>query len=458
MKKLMVLMLALAAGQACAQNAASPTVPAPSAAVSQNPCTNGERRALIFSGGAIKGSFEAGAAWYLVVVRKCDFHDFAGVSVGGFNAALLAQACRTDDAVKSYTCLEAQTEALVGLWQSFKSSRDILHHKFLGGIAFAVFGAEALNDTRPLRRALTTHISFQRISKEGRPLRFGVTSMWDGGYREIAISGPTANINETQFMDFLVAGGSPPVIVKMPRNCEPESVLGDCVVHQHGDGGMRSGVPVASYFPNGPLTAHGSLQQLWVLGTSVYEPGSSMLPVPSAANQQSAGGAAPSQQQSDRSEKQIFGKGTQIANRAVSVLIDTAYRRDLEFLFRANSTLRWRAQVQERVRAHSGDLAILNALAQEEDEEKVGTLESFNADGNGGFSRPYTIGLVTPERETVDLSALTNFNSEMVRQQLLDGCLAADRLMNAKFHLESMKEKCMERFSEKPGGARKSAG
>ena len=96
----------------------------------QNPCTNGERRALIFSGGAIKGSFEAGAAWYLVVVRKCDFHDFAGVSVGGFNAALLAQACRTDDAVKSYTCLEAQTEELLVFAETPAGSRILL---FFGG-------------------------------------------------------------------------------------------------------------------------------------------------------------------------------------------------------------------------------------------------------------------------------------------------------------------------------------
>ncbi len=456
MKKLFGLMLAMwlmgaqalwaqTAEQPNATNASpSAATPAASAAAqAQNPCTNGERRALIFSGGGLKGSFQAGAAWYLVVVRKCDFHDFAGVSVGGFNAALLAQACRSEDPVKSYTCMEAQTEALVGLWQSFKKSSDILHHKFLASIRFFVFGNESLYDSKPLARRLNESISFNRIANEGRPLRFGVTSMWDGSYREVTVDRGQSNVSGPQFIDYLLAGGSPPVMVNLPRNCEPGAAA-NCIAHQHGDGGMRSGVPVASYFPTGKPTEHGSLQQLWVLGTSIYTPGNTQLPMPCSGDCTQV--------------KEILGKGADIMNRGVSVLIDTAYRRDLDFLQRANYELRWRAHLQEQLRSQNANAPMLEPLAGNTDDEKVGSLESFNADPNGGLSRPYTIGLIVPDHETLDLSALTNFKSETVQLQLLDGCLAADRLMNTKFRLESMKEKCMERFSPKPGGARKGAG
>ncbi|HXZ80332.1 MAG TPA: patatin-like phospholipase family protein, partial [Terriglobales bacterium] len=58
----------------------------------QDPCANNEHRALILSGGGVKGAFEAGAIYHLVVLRGCDFQDFAGVSVGALNAAMLAQA------------------------------------------------------------------------------------------------------------------------------------------------------------------------------------------------------------------------------------------------------------------------------------------------------------------------------------------------------------------------------
>ena len=62
------------------------------AARAEDPCASRERRALVLSGGGLKGAFEAGAVYYLVIHRGCDFHDFAGVSVGALNAGILAQA------------------------------------------------------------------------------------------------------------------------------------------------------------------------------------------------------------------------------------------------------------------------------------------------------------------------------------------------------------------------------
>src|SRR5215469_13995273 len=112
----------------------------------QNPCASGEHRALILSGGGLKGAFEAGAVYHLVVQRGCDFHDFAGISVGALNAAVLAQAPPSEDETESHANLAHRSEQLVGLWESFKGPRDILRHHRFGTVRTMAFGAEAIND------------------------------------------------------------------------------------------------------------------------------------------------------------------------------------------------------------------------------------------------------------------------------------------------------------------------
>src|SRR6516162_4282166 len=78
----------------------------------QNPCASGEHRALILSGGGLKGAFEAGAVYHLIVQRKCDFIDFAGISVGAVTAAILAQAAPSEDEAVSQAKLAQRSEQL----------------------------------------------------------------------------------------------------------------------------------------------------------------------------------------------------------------------------------------------------------------------------------------------------------------------------------------------------------
>ena len=94
-------------------------------AQAEDPCATAKQRALVLSGGGVKGAFEAGAVYHLVVQRGCDFSEFSGVSVGALNAAFLAQARQAEAPRDSYADLANQTEALVSLWQSLRSSQDI---------------------------------------------------------------------------------------------------------------------------------------------------------------------------------------------------------------------------------------------------------------------------------------------------------------------------------------------
>ncbi|HEY4758315.1 MAG TPA: patatin-like phospholipase family protein, partial [Chthoniobacterales bacterium] len=74
------------------------------------------KRALVLSGGGLKGAFQAGAIYHLIVHRSCDFSEIAGVSVGSLNAVILAQAQRDENPEVSLKNMAARAEKLVEVW------------------------------------------------------------------------------------------------------------------------------------------------------------------------------------------------------------------------------------------------------------------------------------------------------------------------------------------------------
>src|SRR5437764_1085536 len=84
-------------------------------------CDPGKKRALVLSGGGLKGAFQAGAVYHLIVHRSCDFAEFSGVSVGSLNSVMLAQARRDDNPETSLKNLAERAEKMVRLWQEIRS-------------------------------------------------------------------------------------------------------------------------------------------------------------------------------------------------------------------------------------------------------------------------------------------------------------------------------------------------
>jgi predicted acylesterase/phospholipase RssA len=150
----------------------------------ENPCASLKQRALVLSGGGVKGAFEAGAIYHLVVQRGCDFGEISGVSVGALNAVFLAQAQEASDANESHSNLVEQSEALVSLWQSLRSSHDFARNRPLATLRFGLFGLDSLVDFTPLRHLEANNILLKKL-KQGRPVRIGVVSFDDGQYHEI---------------------------------------------------------------------------------------------------------------------------------------------------------------------------------------------------------------------------------------------------------------------------------
>jgi hypothetical protein len=422
----------------------------------ENPCGSLKQRALVLSGGGVKGAFEAGAIYHLVVERGCDFGEFSGVSVGALNAVFMAQAQEASDGNQSHANLVDQAEALVSLWQSLRSSHDFARNRPLATLRFGLFGLDSLVDFTPLRHLEDNNISPKKL-KQGRPVRVGVVSFDDGQYHEILSKPWLSTERKVNFLDYLYASSLPPVFGRLPR------IAGDDPASepkQFGDGSLRHITPVNSYFlecnttalptrllaasEESPidncssaaagvaLPAHELVQQLFVIVTSPYSRNSDYLPLADSAG--------------DRDRPGQLTDGRKLLNRTLEVMDDSMYRRDLDSLLLKNDLLRWRWHAYQRM--------LLNVAPEQLMETRQqflgsgASLESYNRDpiDLGAPSLPYEIGLVAPQKEFADVRNILKFSRSSIQEQLYCGCVAANEMMEAQFGLPSLANRCSERF------------
>jgi predicted acylesterase/phospholipase RssA len=429
-------------------------------AQAEDPCASVKQRALVLSGGGVKGAFEAGAVYHLVVQRGCDFSEFSGVSVGALNAVFLAQALESADTSESHANLVDQSEALVSLWQSLNSARDFARPRPLATLRFGLFGLDSLVDFTPLRHLEKKNISLDKL-KRGRPVRIGVVSFDDGRYHEILADQWLTTENKVNFLDYLYASSIPPVFGRLPRIAGAKSTS---EATQFADGSLRHITPVTSYFvecitvgrpaprllavsqesstenclkASDTTSAHGAVQQLFVIVTSPYSRISDSLPLADCA--------------CNRHESRQFTDGRKIFSRALEVMDDSVYRRDLDFLLSANDELRWRWQAYQRLVLDAAPKPLMDARSQFLG-SAASALESYNRDPDdpGAPSRPYEIGLVSPNREFADLKNILKFSRSSTQEQLYCGCMAANEMMIADFGLFSLAGGCAERFPRRP--------
>jgi len=428
-------------------------------AQTMDPCASGKQRALVLGGGGVKGAFEAGAIYHLVVLRRCDFNEFSGVSVGALNATFLAQAAPATDPSESYSNLAEQTEALVSLWQSLKSQHDIARGRFLATLRFGIFGLDSMVDFTPLHQLEDRNISLDKLY-HGRPVRVGFVSFHDGEYREVLakslpIGSPAAN-----FMEYLHASSTPPVLGKLPQIPVDRATSES---QQFADGSLRHITPIAGYFAacppasaaqNGDATSeqstgycsatgresippHLSIQQLFVIVTSPYSRDSEARPIldPKCCR---------------RGTRQMTD-GRKILGRTLALLDDEVYRQDLDFLLSANAALAWRWQTYRQMIAGAPP----DLVAQTKERfraTRAFAFESYNSNSNDpdAPSQPYEVGLIVPEKEYADLKSLVAVSPASVQEQLYCGCVAADQMMQKSFGMPSLAGKCAERFTPFP--------
>jgi predicted acylesterase/phospholipase RssA len=416
-------------------------------------CDPGKKRALVLSGGGLKGAFQAGATYHFIVHRHCDFREIAGVSVGSLNAVILAQAERDENQEASLKNMAERAEKLVDVWQNIRSSKQILKPRWPGwmwalAMRYGVFGTESINSFDPLMHLIQSNVDMDALSR-GRPVRVGSVSLWDGTYQEVGPSATFPNNDRKYFLQYVYASALIPVIGKMPRIQQSEQDTDAKQWIQYGDGAILNNTPIFNYFrkcepqdsqrqgegeppclawlrPGTPPPQ--DVQQLFVVVTSPFTKNVDRYPV--------------EPELLAHGSKQVTD-GRKILLRTIDLILETDYRDDLTLMLESNAVLAWRKRIYD---------AMMTALTPEQRKpfdvtfaeiNRAFPFHSYNEAPDGGPSLPYDLAVVAPEKvyaESFDL------DPENIALQLHYGCLGADLMMQKDFHMNSMEGKCQERF------------
>lgn len=193
-------------------------------------------RALVLTGGSIKGAFQAGA---LADVLDRGFVPdvIYGISVGALNGTFLADRAgrqATDGAPPRWPELGAELEAF---WRRrVTRPADLVRERPATALGLALLTRrfDGLVDTRPLRELVRGEVSMPRIRAAPVHLQVGAVNMRTGA---IVYAGP----DRTAFLDYVLASTAIPVV--MPLVDAPDGADG-AVRAPFYDGGLRDIAPV----------------------------------------------------------------------------------------------------------------------------------------------------------------------------------------------------------------------
>lgn len=172
-------------------------------------------RALVLSGGGVKGAYQVGVLKYLMVDQGLQYDAFCGVSVGGLNAAVLAQYSNGSDAMA----------ALEKLWLNVRDKDVKRKWRFFGYVAS--LWKQSVFNSKPLAHLVKTSVDPKLIASSGKKLRTGTVSWSDGTMK---VTGE----NDPDLLDWIVASAAFPVMFS------PVEVEGKLWA----DGGLRNMTPL----------------------------------------------------------------------------------------------------------------------------------------------------------------------------------------------------------------------
>jgi NTE family protein len=194
------------------------------------------RRALVLSGGSIKGAFQGGA---VCEILKWGFVPDAiyGVSVGSLNGAFVAERAgraRRNDQNLDWSAI---ADELVRFWADNITSPDKVGHKRSGRqVAWNILWNkfDGFIDTEPLRKLV--HDTFDEQNLRESPVYFaaGVVNIASGRYFD-------ANIGFPNLLEYIIAGTSIPGTM-------PVSMVASQPLQ---DGGIRNVTPIGTAIHDG---------------------------------------------------------------------------------------------------------------------------------------------------------------------------------------------------------------
>lgn len=189
-------------------------------------------RALVLSGGSIKGAYEAGAILSIVEAGFCP-DAVLGISTGALSAAFLVNAlgAKTDQAPTNLHWVEAASE-FVDFYRTRLSSPEMLvHPRSWIAIAWHILWHtfDGVFDTTPLHRLIRQTLSEGTLRRARVQLRVGAVDMGSGQIRYVGADHP-------DIVEFTYASTAEPLLMPAVR-------IGGADYY---DGGIRDLAPVGN--------------------------------------------------------------------------------------------------------------------------------------------------------------------------------------------------------------------
>lgn len=199
-----------------------------------------ETKALVLSGGSIKGAFQAGAV--KAVIEKGFYPKILyGISVGSLNSTFINHEAGKQDLPYEQLDWINIKDNLIKFWkENVKQPSDLVNKRgYLKLIIDVLFGKfNGLTDTAPLRKMVNRVISLETLRQSKLIHRVGAVNISNGN---IVYADPNV---EENFIDYIIASTAIPIVM-------PASLIGGQADKPFFDGGLRDVAPLKVAIQNG---------------------------------------------------------------------------------------------------------------------------------------------------------------------------------------------------------------
>lgn len=197
------------------------------------------KKALILSGGSVKGAFQAGA--FKAVVESGFKPDFIyGISVGSLNGAFICNEAGIQNVSFTHIDWESISTHLIQFWRENITRPEDIAFKFNSASLFAHIWFEkfhGLLNTIPIQSLIKKTIDVQALKNSPVGFQVGAVNISNG---EIVYADPFMD----NFIDYLFASSAIPII--MPVVFVGKDLNNPCV-----DGGLRDVAPLKRAIDSG---------------------------------------------------------------------------------------------------------------------------------------------------------------------------------------------------------------
>ncbi len=175
------------------------------------------KKALVLTGGGVKGAFQVGALYHLLVDLKKEFDIITGISVGALNGAFLAQYNKED--------LKKAVEDLWELWLKIDNKRIRKSWKPFGFVHY--LWEKSLYDSSPLENLIEESLNLDKLKNSNITLSVTARAVGSGVYKKFCGQ-------DSEIKNAVKASAAFPVFLK------PVEIEGDLFV----DGGVGEVAPL----------------------------------------------------------------------------------------------------------------------------------------------------------------------------------------------------------------------